>query len=85
MSSTTVQHTIRGIPTRVDKALRQQSRKAGRSLNQVAVDALARGLGVADEPALHHDLDTLAGTWADDADFDRAIKVQDQIDKALWK
>lgn len=85
MATRTVQHTIRGIPKPVDEALRRESKQAGRSLNQVAVAALARGLGVTEPPARHHDLDALAGTWEEDSAFDRAIRNQDRIDPSLWQ
>ncbi len=85
MPQQTVQHTIRGIPASVDKALRSQSKRVGSSLNQTAVEALARGLGVSDQPVIHHDLDKLAGTWEEDPAFDGAVADQDRIDPSLWK
>lgn len=54
-------------------------------MNQTAVEALKRGLGVGAEQARHHDLDKLAGTWDEDPEFDRALKAQDKIDRNLWK
>lgn len=85
MADLTVQHTIRGIPKNVDKALRAHSEKEGRSLNQTAVEALKRGLGVGDEQARRHDLDKLAGTWEEDPEFDRALEAQDKVDRDLWE
>ena len=82
---TTVQYTIRQVPKRVDAALRARSQKSRRSLNEEALHALSRGLGVADEKVLHHDLDSLAGTWKEDPAFDAAIAAQDQVDQKLWK
>jgi hypothetical protein len=85
MSVQTVQHTIRGIPKSVDKALRSQSKQGGNSLNQTAIEALARGLGVSEQPVVHHDLDKLAGTWEEDPAFDKALADQDRVDPSLWK
>jgi hypothetical protein len=57
----------------------------GKSFNQVAIEALTAGSGLADEPILYHDLDALAGTWVEDESFDEAIRAQDRVDAGLWK
>ena len=41
-----MQYTIRRIPQTVDSALRKRARNEGKSLNAVAVEALARDAGV---------------------------------------
>jgi hypothetical protein len=69
----------------VDRALRQKSKQSGQSLNAVAIDALAKGLGLTEERIVFHDLDALAGTWVEDPAFDAAIAAQDQIEPGLWK
>jgi hypothetical protein len=79
------QYTIRGVPRRVGAQLRERARKEGRSLNSVAVDALARGLGLDAEVRRYTDLDDLAGTWIEDPEFDRAIADMDRVDEAMWK
>ncbi len=79
------QYTIRGVPKRVGTRLRERARKEGRSLNSVAVDALARGLGLDGEVHRFSDLDDLAGSWIDDPEFDRVIADMDRIDEAMWK
>jgi hypothetical protein len=79
------QYTIRGISERMDLVLRERSAKYGKSMNEVALDALAKGLGLGDEPVLHHDLDHLAGTWVHDPEFDAIMKDMDKIDPDLWK
>jgi hypothetical protein len=79
------QYTIRGVPRRVGARLRERARKEGRSLNSVAVDALARGLGLDAEVCRYADLDDLADTWIEDPEFDRAIADMDRIDEAMWK
>lgn len=85
MSRREIQYTIRRIPGRVDEALRRRARRQGKSLNQVAVEALAAGAGVAAEPAIHDDLDFLIGTWVEDPDFDAAIRAQDTVDFGFWR
>ena len=84
-SNASIQYTIRHVPVRIDQSLRQKSKQAGQSLNETAVAALTKGLGLADEPPRYHDLDPLAGTWQEDAAFDAAIAAQDQVDVRLWK
>jgi plasmid stability protein len=79
------QYTIRGVPERVGARLRERARAEGRSLNSVAVDALARGLGVSDVEVRYTDLDDLAGTWVPDIEFDRLVTEMDRIDEELWK
>jgi hypothetical protein len=84
-SDRTVQYTIRGVPPAVDKALRSKSKRLNKSLNTVALEALAVGSGSGNEPVSYHDLDQLAGTWQEDPEFDRAKHAQDQIDPKLWE
>lgn len=67
----------------MNKALRAQSKQSGTSLNRTAVEALARGLGLPDEPICHHDLDNLAGIWIENPAFEQAIADQDSADPLL--
>jgi hypothetical protein len=84
-ANASIQYTLRQVPTRVDRSLRQKSKQSRKSLNEAAIEALAKGLGLADEPVRFHDLDALAGSWQEDAAFDAAIRAQDQVDPRLWK
>ena len=85
MTRHTNQYTIRGIPERVDRALRLKASQERKSLNQVALEALAAGTGVAGAAIEYHDLDALAGAWIEDESFDAALAALDQIDDGLWK
>ena len=78
------QYTIRSVPVALDRLLRERARREGKSLNQVALDALRRGLG-ADAPVVHHDLDRYAGTWVEDAETDRTLEEQRVVDQDLWR
>ena len=69
----------------MDQALRRESKRRQESLNHVATDAMAKGLGLADQPVQYQDLDALIGTWEEDPAFDQAIAAQDQIDPRLWR
>jgi hypothetical protein len=80
-----VQYTIRKVPLAIDNAVRQRARAEGKSLNAVAVQALADGLGLQREMAVRRDLGDIVGTWARDAATERALTAQDRIDKPLWK
>ena len=85
MKKNPIQYTLRKVPPQVDRTLRQRAREERRSLNDVALEALERGLGLTGKPVRYHDLDDLAGTWVKDAEFDRAVEEMDQIDPELWK
>lgn len=85
MKKRRAQYTIRDVPQRVDMVLRESAVKDRKSLNEAAIEAMTRGLGIAGEEVRHHDLDDLAGTWVDDPAFDQAIRDMDRIDPELWK
>jgi plasmid stability protein len=78
------QYTIRAVPDHVDAVIRERARRYGKSMNAVALEALERGLGVAAETPRFHDLDHVAGSWVQDAEFDRAIREMDVVDDELW-
>jgi len=65
-------------------ALRELAQREGKSLNEVALRALARALGFGDEPVRHRSLDDVRATWREDAAFDDAIADQHRLDPALW-
>lgn len=80
-----MQYTIRGIPTPVDEAIRRRARLEQKSLNEVAIEALAEGLGLGAEPVVRRDLGDIAGTWRKDPAVESALAAQDQVDEGLWK
>ncbi len=80
----TNQYTLRHVPEHIDRTLREVSAQYGTSMNQAALEALSRGLGVAEPPVEHHDLDDLIGTWVQDASFDKAVKSMRRIDPGIW-
>jgi len=84
MAEKHTQYTIRKVPPHLDEELRRRAHQEHKSLNELALWALARGLGLSEQEVRHHDLDDLAGTWVDDPAFDRAIEAMDQIDPELW-
>jgi plasmid stability protein len=80
-----MQYTIRNVPDNVDEALRRAAHERGESLNEVAIEALARGAGVSGERGRQRDLGDIAGTWRKDPAFDSALEAQDAIDKEMWR
>ena len=81
-----VQYTVRDVPAHVDRALRRRATDEGKSLNSLLREALAREAGGDLASAIvHHDLDTLAGTWDDDPEFDRALADQDRVEPGMWR
>jgi plasmid stability protein len=80
-----MQYTIRNVPNALDAALRRRAREQGKSINEVAIDALARGAGFSPERKRQRDLGDIAGTWRSDRAFDRALAAQDTIDGELWQ
>ena len=80
-----MQYTIRKVPVSLDEALRRAARERGKSLNEVAIEALARGAGVTAERDRQRDLRDIAGTWRKDPAFDSALAAQDTIDEEMWR
>ena len=80
-----MQYTIRNIPPILDEALRRAARERGKSLNEVAIEALAQGAGVDPDRRPRRDLGDVAGTWRKDPAFDSALAAQDTIDDEMWQ
>ncbi len=80
-----MQYTIRKVPEPVDAALRRSARQQGKSLNEVAIEALARGAGLGERHCRQRDLSDIAGSWRKDPAFDSALAAQDAIDSELWR
>ncbi len=80
-----MQYSIRKVPNSLDAALRRRAREEGKSLNEVAIEALARGTGVSGDRGRQRDVGDIAGTWRNDPAFDRALASQDTVDMDLWR
>jgi hypothetical protein len=80
-----MQYTLRDVPPRLDIELRERARRERKSLNQVALEAIAQGLGIAGTKAPRRSLDDIAGTWKADAALERALADQDRVDLKMWK
>jgi hypothetical protein len=80
-----MQYTIRKVPVSLDAALRRRAREQGKSLNEIAIEALARGAGLTGECAPQRDLRDIQSTWREDPDFDSALAAQDTVDMDMWQ
>ncbi len=80
-----IQYTVRNVPDRLDAKLRETAVEYGVSLNDASLAALKKGVGISNIPALHHDLDDLAGTWVRDPDCERALDEMRKIDERMWQ
>ncbi len=81
-----MQYTVRNVPAHIDQALRQAAREQHKSLNQVAVEALRRGLGLSPAgPVRVRDLSDIAGSWQEDPVIDEILAEQRRIDPEMWK
>jgi hypothetical protein len=80
-----MQYTVRNVPDFLDEVLRRSAREQGKSLNEVALEALARGAGLSERRFPRRDLSDIAGSWRKDPAFDAALATQDVIDAELWR
>ena len=79
-----MQYTIRNVPPELDRAIKARAKRLGKSVNQVALDLLARGC---EQPTRHRSLRRMPGAWTpkEAADFDRFLAEHRRIDEELWK
>jgi hypothetical protein len=79
-----MQYTIRNIPSELDQALKARAKKLGKSVNQVALEALAQSIG---QPVKRRSLRGMPGAWSkkEAISFDRFLVDHRRIDEELWK
>ena len=82
--------TIRNLPPRVARIIRQKARAEQTSINKTVIRLLeerAASKSPGAKKAVYHDLDALAGSWSkkDAATFARHLRSQRTIDPELWK
>ncbi|NQU40859.1 MAG: hypothetical protein HQ523_12985 [Lentisphaerae bacterium] len=65
--------------------MRETAAEYGQTLNEASLDALKKGIGDGDLPALHHDLDDLAGTWVHDEATEQALNEMRHVDESIWR
>jgi len=83
------QLTLRGLPPRLQREIRELARREGVSLNKAALRLLEKGAGLAprSEDRIGNSLDALIGTWSEKeaTTFLESIKACEQIDAELWE
>ncbi|MFZ2948558.1 MAG: hypothetical protein WA003_03635 [Desulfuromonadaceae bacterium] len=81
--------TLRGIDDSLSQTLKELARNQGVSLNTLALRLIREATGVdkRKRTILHHDLDSLAGTWSEDDElaFRNATRSFEAIDEDMWK
>ena len=82
-----IQHTIRDVPEAVDSRLRQRATSEEISLNQAALQAIERGLGMAGQPIRYRSLHSLRQKPedVDHASWSNALAQMDQVNPDDWK
>ena len=81
--------SIRGVSDELAAVLKEQARKANKSVNQFILETLRSSVGL-DKNLLftkqYHDLDHLFGKWNEDefANIQQSIDSQRSIDEELW-
>ena len=81
--------TIRNMPPRIERAVRQRAQARKTSANKAVIGLLEDHLGssVSEAAAEYHDLDDLAGVWSEREAglFDASLARQRAIDEDMWK
>lgn len=85
MKANARQYTIRNVPDQVDVVLRRRAKQLGKSFNQVVIEALAEGAGLALKP--RRDLSEVVGSMspAEARRIEEEVRLQRQIDPELWR
>ncbi|MCY3738117.1 MAG: hypothetical protein OXG13_17055 [Gemmatimonadaceae bacterium] len=82
--------TLRGLDPQLAAKLKETAEREGKSVNQVALDALRRHFGLARSrrsTEVHQDMDHLFGRW-DEEEFARIqgkIDSGRRVDPELWE
>jgi hypothetical protein len=79
--------TIRGLPPDLSKALDNEKRRRGKSLNQTVIDLLKQALNLDWTTTAGNGLEKLAGTWTQDEldRFERATAIFERTDEEHWR
>jgi hypothetical protein len=79
---------LRGIPIEVLTLLKKEAKEKHTSINSLILNFIEDGVGFSGKVkrTLHHDLDSLSGTWAKEEckEFENDIKAFEKVDPELW-
>jgi hypothetical protein len=79
-----MQYTIRNVPRQLDLALRRRANRERRTLNEIAIEAMADGLGLVRAPVQRRSVRDLLGARGKDRELEQALADQRRIDPDLW-
>jgi plasmid stability protein len=71
---------IRNLPPRIETALRARAQTQRKTIEQVALEAMAIGLRQAAVGKKQRDLSDIAGTWVEDPIFEEVRKYHEQLE-----
>jgi len=71
---------LQNIPRQIDQALRAKAKAEGKSVDQVALEAIKTGLGLTPRGKKKRDLSDIAGTWVEDPIFDEIRQYHERVD-----
>jgi hypothetical protein len=82
--------TLRNLPPELARIIRQKAEEKRTSVNKAVIGLLEESAGIRGkrkDKRLHHDLDSLAGSWTKEeaSAFNAALARQRAIDPELWK
>lgn len=79
--------TIRQVPPELARALEEEKRRRGQSLNRTVLDLLAQALGLRSTRRRSNGLGRFSGTWTQDEfeEFERAVEEFERVDEELWR
>jgi hypothetical protein len=77
-------YTIPDFPEDLQQALKLQASREGKSLGEVTLEVLRRGLET--KPAQkRRDLQDIVGSWTADPETDQALADQRVVDPRIWR
>ena len=73
------------LPKAVTDALARKAAQEGKTVPEVALEAMARGLGVQESGTKKRDLSRFRGKWIEDPAVDDALRQFERIDEDKWR
>jgi hypothetical protein len=79
--------TIREVDAQLARALENEKKRRGASLNQTVLQLLRQALGLDSPGTRSNSLAKLSGTWSEEdlSRFERDTVVFEQVDAEIWK
>ena len=79
--------TIRNVSEELSRALEQEKRRRGLSLNRTVLQIIEQSLGVGSADRPSNGIARLAGSWSEEdlRQFELAVAPFEEIDDELWR